>query len=127
MSSNVLEFGFLFSVNNLSEFDPEKLSEKEDKIYMIGYKETQEEVQLLFIIDKNNIAVSNCLGEEYEMKILSLSEIEELIRKRKELLEGLGFSVNGDSAEIYYRTQKKRSWLAWLSRQWNSLIQIFKS
>ena len=119
MSRNILEFGFLFSVSNLSEFDPEKLSEKEDRIYIIGYEETQEEVQVSFIIDKNNIAVSNYLGEDYEMKILSLSEIEELIRKRKELLEGLGFSLNGDSAEVYYRTQKKKSWLDWLSRQWN--------
>lgn len=102
MSRNILEFGVLFSANNLSEFDPEKLSEKEEKIYIIGNKETQEEVQLLFIVDKNKIAVSDCIGEDYEMKAQSLSEIEELILKRKELLEGLGFSLNGDSAEIYY-------------------------
>ena len=102
MSSKDLELGFLFSVDNLSEFDPEKLSEKEEKIYIIGNKETQEEVQLLFIVDENKIAVSNYLGEDCEMKALTLSEIEELILKRKELLEGLGFSVNEDSAGIYY-------------------------
>lgn len=98
MSSNVLEFGVLFSASNLSEFDREELSEKEEKDYIIS----NEEVQVLFIIDKNKIAVSNYLGEDYEMKVLSLSEIKELIRSRKEFLEGLGFSVNEDSAEIYY-------------------------
>ena len=98
MSSNVLEFGVLFSANNLSEFDSEKLSEKECEDYIIA----NEEVQVLFIIDKNKIAVSNYLGEDYEMKILSLSEIKELIRSRKEFLEGLGFSVNEESAKVYY-------------------------
>lgn len=98
MSGNILEFGVLFSANNLSEFDPEKLSEKEDKACIIG----DEEVWLSFIIDKNNIAVSNYLGEDYKMKVLNLSEIKELIQSRKEFLEKLGFSVNEDSAEIYY-------------------------
>lgn len=98
MSNNVLEFGVLFSANNLSEFDSEKLSEKECEDYIIA----NEEVQVLFIIDKNKIAVSNYLGEDYEMKILSLSEIKELIRSRKEFLEGLGFSVNEESAKVYY-------------------------
>ena len=98
MSSKDFEFGFLFSVNNLSEFDSKKLSEKECEAYFIG----NEEVQVLFIIDKNKIAVSNYLGQDYEMKVLSLSEIKELIRSRKEFLEELGFSVNEDSAKIYY-------------------------
>lgn len=98
MSSNVLEFGVLFSANNLTEFDTDELSEKEDEVYIIG----GEEVKVLFIIDNNNIAVSNYLGEDYEMKVLSLSEIEELIQSRKEFLEGLGFSVNEESAKVYY-------------------------
>ena len=97
MSGNILEFGVLFSVNNLSEFNPKKLPKK-GKACIIG----NEVVWVTFIIDKNNIAVSNYLGKDYEMKVLTLSEIKELIRSRKEFLEGLGFSVNEDSAEIYY-------------------------